>query len=458
MRGEVRLQARTIDSGPRFRFPSGSTVKKLLIVLVLAGAAGVGVYYWRFAPRNHTLIESQLTFAPLQQATMRDIVSATGMLEARDLVVIGSEMPGVVQVVHGKVNQVVTEGTPLAQLDDRKLRLKLEEAANGITTAKAGLAQAESLRLAAKTALKTQSELAMGVGLRAEKEQAEAQLKAAEAGVEAAQARIEVAKTAHKEALLALEMTSIKVPSVTSAGPKREFLILERKVHDGQMVGPQGQPLFILAGSLDRLDVHAQVAEGDVIKVKPGHVALFNVNTFADEEVEFRGTVKEIRPQATNIKGGVYYATVIVVNNQKDPQSGEWQLRPGMTVSVDIVRREHKDVWRVPSPALNFQLEDAYQTAAAKARIADWRQRPDEKDWHTLWTWDAAKQRPWPLFVRVNGLKNGEPGLKEAEGNEVLEWEPGREPSAAAVPNLIIAAPPAQRPGFFDRPANIKVS
>ena len=79
-------------------------------------------------------------------------------------------------------------------------------------------------------------------------------------------------------------------------------------------------------------------------------------------------------------------------------------------------------------------------------------------DCQHVWTWDAAKQRPWPLFVRVNGLKNGEPGLKEAEGNEVLEWEPGREPSAAAVPNLIIAAPPAQRPGFFDRPANIKVS
>jgi len=433
-------------------------VKKLLIVLVLAGAAAAGVYYLRFAPRNHTLTESQITFAPLQQATMRDIVGATGMLEARDLVVVGSEMPGVVQTVLGKVNQVVTEGSILAQLDDRKLRLKLEEAANGVTTAKAGVAQAESLKVAAEIALKTQSELAMGVGLRAEKEQAEAQLKAAKAGVEAALARVEVAKTAYKEAQLALDMTFIKVPAVTSAGPKREFIVLERKVHDGQMVGPQGQPLFILTGGLDRLEVHAQVAEGDVNKVKPGHVAIFNVTTFADDEIEFRGSVKEIRPQATNIKGAVYYDTVIDVVNQKDPQSGEWQLRPGMTVSVEILRREHKDVWRVPSTALNFQLEDAYLTEAAKARLADWRKRPDEKDWHTLWTWDAAKQSPWPLFVRVNGQKNGEPGLKDSEGNEVLEWEPGREPSAAAVPRLIITAPPAQRPGFFDKPANIKVS
>jgi macrolide-specific efflux system membrane fusion protein len=433
-------------------------VKKLLIFLVLAGAAAAGVYLWQLGPRNHTLSESQLVFAPMQQTTMREIVSATGLLEARDLVVIGSEMPGTIQVVIGKVNQIVSEGSVLAQLDDRKLQLKFEEAKNGVATANAGLSQAQAIKAGADTALKTQTELAMGVGLRAEKEQAEAQVKAAKAGIEAAQARVEVAKTALKEAQLALDMTYIKVPQLTSAGPKREFFILDRKVHDGQMVGPQGPPLFVLAGGLDKLEVHAQVAEGDVNKVKAGQIAIFNVTTFANDEVEFRGIVKEIRPQAANIKGAVYYDTVIDVANKSDPHSGEWQLRPGMTVSVDILRREHKNVWRVPSTALNFQLEVAYQSEGARERVAVWRKRPDEKDWQTVWTWDAAKQSPWPMFIRVNGLKNGEGGLKDSEGNEVLEWEPGAEPSASAAPRLIIAAPPAQRPGFFDRPANIKVS
>src|SRR6185503_6934384 len=112
----------------------------------------------------------------------------------------------------------------------------------------------------------------------------------------------------------------------------------------------------------------------------------------------------------------------------------------------------------VPSAALNFQLEDAYRSESAKSRIESFRKRADEKDWQLVWTWDAAKQSPAPLFVRIDGLKNGETGLKEPEGNEALEWEPGAEPSASAAPHLIIGAPPAQRPGFFDRPANIKVS
>ncbi len=427
--------------------------------IMLAVAAAAGFYLWRIAPRNHTLSESQLTFAPLQQATMRDIVSATGMLEACEPIIVGSEMPGMVQAVLGKINQVVPEGTVLARLDDRKLKLKLEEAGNGVRTAKAALLQAESSRDAAEIAVKTQTELAKSRGgFRADKEQAEAQAKAAQAGVVAAQARLEVANTALKEAQLALDMTWIKVPGPLSAGPKRDFLILDRKVHEGQMVGPQGPPLFVLAAGLDRMEVHAQVAEGDVNKVKRGQVAIFSVTTFADEEIEFRGAVKEIRPQASNIKGGIYYDTVIEVVNQQDPESGEWQLRPGMTVSVDIVRREHKDVWRIPTAALNFHLEAAYHSDAVKARLAQWQQRADSRDWHALWIWDAAKQGPWPLFVRLNGLKNGEPGLKDAEGIEVLEWEQGSEPSPSAVPRVIIAAPLAQPPGFFDKPANIKVS
>jgi HlyD family secretion protein len=432
-------------------------VKKLLVCLVLAGAAGAGVYYWRFAPRSQSLSESQLTFESLQIVTMRDTVGATGVLKPRDILVVACEMPGVAETVQGKVNQVVGEGAVLVQLDDRRLRLKLEEAENGMRTAKAALAQAEANRDAAEIGLKTQTELASKGGFRSDKEQAEAQFKAAQAGVLAANAKVAIANTAFREAQLALDMTVIKAPSSARTGPKREYLILECNVHQGQMVGPQAPPLFTLAEGLDRMEVHTQVAEGDVNKVKPGQVAFFTITTFADEETEIRGTVKEIRPQATNIKGAVYYDTVIDVVNQKDPKSGEWQLRPGMTVSVDIVRREHKDVWRVPTAALNFKLDDAYQSEAARARIEEWRKRPDAKDWQLLWTWDAAKHAPAPLLIRINGVKNGEPGLKDSDGNEILEWESGRE-STAPPPRVIIAAPPAHAPGFFDKPANIKVS
>jgi hypothetical protein len=207
------------------------------------------------------------------------------------------------------------------------------------------------------------------------------------------------------------------------------------------------------------MEVHTQVAEGDIPRVRKGLLASFTVSAFGDDDAEFRGKVKEIRPMAGSNQGAVYYDTVVEVANRKEPVSGEWRLRPGMTASVDIVRREHRDVWKVPAAALNFHMEEAYWTDAARQHIAHWRQRSDTADWHALWIWDSDKRRPTPLFVRLGGAdKNGEPGLRDGDFIEILEWEPGREPATSAAPRIIIDAPPAHAPGFFDQPMNIKVS
>src|SRR3712207_3507262 len=98
---------------------------------------------------------------------MRDVVSATGVVEPREIVVVSAEMPGTVQSLSARVNDTVVEGTELARLDDRKILHKLEEARNGVQLAEAALAQAKAAvtqargnRDAAQLALKYQTELA----------------------------------------------------------------------------------------------------------------------------------------------------------------------------------------------------------------------------------------------------------------------------------------------------------
>ena len=124
-----------------------------------------------------------------------------------------------------------------------------------------------------------------------------------------------------------------------------------------------------------------------------------------------------------------------------------------MTASIDIVRLEHANVWRVPVGALNFKMEGAYQTESAKARLAEWKDRL-KTDWRVLWVWDETTKQPTPIFVRI-GAKIGEVALKDGEGNEILEWEPGKAPTGPL--RVIIEAPPARAPGFFDQPANVKL-
>jgi multidrug efflux pump subunit AcrA (membrane-fusion protein) len=449
-------------------------MKKVLALSLFAVIAVCGPAAWYTWPRGHALSERDLTFASLQRATLRDVVSAIGLIEPREIVYVSSEMPGTVTRLLAGANDVVPEGTELGQLDDQKTALKVEEARTGLALADAAVAQARAAVSQAKASqdaaqlhLKVQEDLSSKGGFRSDRDQAEAQLRAAAAGVESAQAgmlmanaKFQAARTQMQGAELAHKLTRIKVPEPgLPSAARREFLILERKVQEGQLVGPQSGPLFVLAGSLQSVEVHAQVAEGDISKVHRGLPAVFTVSGYDDQDVEFRGTVKEIRPLATNVKGAVYYATIIDVANQKDPVTGEWRLRPGMTVSLDIVRREHKNVWRVPTAALNFKLEDAFLSDAARIRVAEWKARSDAADWQTLWVWDTETERATPCFVRIGGTgSHGEPGLKDSEGNEVLEWETGKEPSPDNPPRYIIGAPPAQAPGFFDQPAPFKVS
>lgn len=448
-------------------------MKKLLLVPLLALAGAAGLYWWTSAGHASPLRVRDLTFANLQLGAMRDVVSATGLVEPRETVVVSGEAPGVVLRLLARVNDTVVEGADLAHLDDRRAALKVEEARLGVQTAEATLAharaalrQARARRDGALLALKAQDDLAKRGGVRAERDQAEvnvrsatAAVEAGEAGVRAAQTRRELACAARRDAEFARELLTVKVPDPPSRSvAPREFLVLERKVCEGQFVGPQSGPLFVLASGLERIDVHAQIAEGDVNKVRAGLDAVFSVTGYGDVEASFRGTVREVRPVAASVKGAVYFDTVIRVENRRDAATGAWLLRPGMTASIDVIRREHKNVWKVPSAAMNFRLEEAYQSDEAKARLTEWRRRPDAADWHTLWTWDSEHAEARPLFVRIGGLRKGEPGLKDGEGNEVLEFEPGRTPAPQCPPRVIIGAPPAHAPGLFDQPANIKVS
>ncbi len=440
-------------------------MKKLLLALLVIGGLLAGLAYWISAPRTVAVSQDLFTFVTAQKGDMNDAVSATGRLQPTNVVVVGSEVPGLVVQVRGEINQVVSEGEVLVTLDDSQARLKEAAARDGVEMAKAALTQAEAMRLGAEKALSYQKDLEKMGGFRNERDKAEVELAGAEAGVKMAEAKLQAALTQQKQAELALRMLELKVPVAPAAQTpgqseyRQEYIILEKNIQVGQMVGPQAQtPLFTLAGNLSKMEVLTEVVEGDVGKLRKGLEAVFTISSYAEPERRFHGQVYDIRPIPTNVRGAVYYNAVIKVDNERNSETGEWRLRPGMTASVDIILRRHKDVWKVPMAALNFQMDEAYQSPEARERIAVWKQRPDWNDWRPLWVWQADQGRVWPIFVRLADSKTGKTGIQDGEFHEVLEWEPGRAPHADGPPlRLISTAPPAQEPGLLDRPAGIKL-
>jgi HlyD family secretion protein len=440
-------------------------VKKLLIALLVAGLLLAGVA-WKVSRSNSNGGQEEYTFAAAEFGTMKETVGATGALQPKDVVAVGSQVSGQVVEISSAAdaNKMVREGDALLKLDDRAARQKLDQAESLLRMAKADVVRAEAMRDIAQIELGRQHELRKSnLVPEREVERAKNQVKAAEAGVEAAQAKASEADVARQMAQLGLDLTTVRVPGTNDrvAGPsqeKPEYTVMERKVVLGQLIAPPASAqLFTLASDLGNLQVHAQVSEDDIGKIGVGKAATFTVYAYPQDEVQFQGKVVEIRPMPANVHGLVFYDTIIDVANERDPKTREWKLRPGMTATVNIILRTHNDAWKIPTQALEFQPEERSRTEAAKAKLSTWQKREDADHWKPVWILDAKKQ-PWPIFVRIGG-KNaaGEKAITDGRFNEVLEWDPEITPSLdaknpATFPKLITGGPPGNEAGILNPP------
>jgi multidrug efflux pump subunit AcrA (membrane-fusion protein) len=311
---------------------------------------------------------------------------------------------------------------------------------------------------------------------------AESQLKSAQVAVEAAKVKVLEAEEARHQAELGLKLTVVRAPVLASdedastrtaslfpsdrAGvidgdpgryrEKRSFLVLDRKVSlNQQIVPPASMQLFTLAGDLERMQVHTQVAEGDVNKITRGMPVEFTVSGGGDAEPTFQGKVEDIRLTPSSDHGAVYYKVLVEVRNHKNPDTGDWHLRPGQTATVEVLRRVHEKTWKLPAAALSFQPEPAVLTEAAKAKLAHGQNAKDHDLWQPVWMVGADK-KPWPVFVRTGGTD----GIQDVQFTEVLEWDPEvrtrLDPKdSASFPRLIIGMSLGKKSGLFN-PPNIK--
>lgn len=436
--------------------------KKLLLTVLFILLPLASVLAWFGLPRSAGEQEGYLT-ETVEWGTMSELVGATGLLQPQEVIVAGSPLSGQVIEIYpdAEVNKTVQEGDPLLRLDDRLPRKKLAQAEAAVRTAQTDIARAEVARDVARIELQHAREFEQqDLTSRWTVALAEGQLRAAEATVAAARAKVAEAQTVHEQAELGVELTVVRVPRTShGSAAKRSYTILDRKVVFGQLIGPpESAQLFTLAADASAMRVQAQISEDDVGKVYPGLSATFSIRADTEEDISFEGRVAEIRPMPTRLHGAVFYAASIDVANKRNPRTNQWLLRPGMTVSVNIVRRMHAGVWKLPAAALEVEPDKLDQTEAVRAKLARWRERRDGEQWRSVWVLDAGR-KPWPIFVRIGG-KNaaGERGISDGQYVEVLEWESELEPKPtprepATYPYVIIGKPSARSSGLFEQPS-----
>ncbi len=322
-------------------------LKGLLIlgVLLLGGFLLKVLFFNASETKNIVKFET----APLKRGDLVISVTATGKLEPVTQVDIGIEVSGTVAEINADFNQYVHAGQVLAKLDTRILAAQVKQSQGALNQAKAKLIEAQATIEEKQQALAfmLQARKLSGGQLPAKQD-----IVSAQASLKRALAQKNVMEGAifQAEGQLKLNETNLIKASIRTP---IDGIVLDRKIEKGQTVAASLQTpvMFTIAKNLTEMELHVDVDEADVGKIKLGQTAHFSVDAYPDKT--FPATISEIRYAPHTVGGVVTYQTVLLVDN------ADLFLRPGMTATADMIVAKATNVWLVPSAALHFNPKES---------------------------------------------------------------------------------------------------
>jgi membrane fusion protein (multidrug efflux system) len=313
----------------------------VLAVLIAMGGAAAGLYYFSAATSGET--EAETADA---STGSEEIIPASDAAEGEDEDAEAAVPVNVIEVAVGSVSTYLTATANLVPEDEVKVLAESEGRLTRLLVEEGDRVEADQLLA---TLLRDEAEIVYN----------KAKLKAsnAESAFERAQsmaresliAREEVDKITmdHRiaqqelaEARWILDKTEIRAPF--------DGRLTLRNVTLGQHVRP-GDELFVVT-DFDPLISRIYLPEKDVLSLEERREVQITLK--ADENVHFRGRIRQISPVVDTATG-----TVKVTVEAIDPPAA---VRPGGFVIIDIVRETHAETLVLPRKAVIRELQSAH--------------------------------------------------------------------------------------------------
>jgi HlyD family secretion protein len=327
------------------------TKKRILVLILLVAAVGI---FAAFNLRGKGPV--QYYTAPVETGEIKQVVEATGTINAVITVQVGSQVSGTISKLYVDFNSHVKKGQLIAQIDPPLFQGALSQARADLENARANLAVAIANTAKAKASeVQTKADYERNLGLskqgvisqqsldvaKANADSAAAQVTAALAQESQARAQVQQKEAAVQVAQTNLDYTIIHAPI--------DGTVVARNVDVGQTVAAslQAPTLFTIAQDLTKMQVYAKTDESDVGQIRSGQKVTFKVDAYPRET--FSGTVSQVRMNSTVVQNVVTYDTIIDFDNP------ELKLFPGMTAYVSIPVATAANVLKVPNGALRYK-------------------------------------------------------------------------------------------------------
>lgn len=316
------------------------------ILTIWGGIAGFLVlcialfYWWQTREPNYLYTTQEVTLGDISTS-----ISANGTLSPTHEVSIGSVISGIVLEVLVDVNDKVSKGQVLAKIDSESIEQDLYRYEAQLQSAKAQLKSAK-VGLEEKTwqykQLQTLFKTTQG------KTPSKLDLQTAKTNYNAALSEVELRQANIKEIETAIRSTQVDLKNAHITTPI-DGVVLSRSIEVGQSVAAsfQAPEFFIVAESLEEMELNVSISEADIGKVKVGQNVKFSVDSYPQKT--FEAVVDRVNFGASESTDNIVsYEARIYVSNQ------DLLLKPGMSATADIVTDSAKNALLIPSSALYF--------------------------------------------------------------------------------------------------------
>lgn len=338
-------------------------------IVVLAVAAA-----WGFSTINgasSTIDPARI--ATVERSTMTRSVVATGKVEPITKVEIKSKANGIIEKLFADVDQVVTPGQVLVELDKENLTARVREARANLQAAEAARAAAVAMlrkneveaeapdvafakrNFERAQQLSTQKLVSVSAldEARSALEQAENRQRAAAGQLVIAQARVIEATANVAQATAAAERAEEELANATIRAPIRAT-VLTRDVEIGSPVSSilnlgANATLVMTLGDIARVFVRGKVDEADIGRVRLGQRARITTETFRDRN--FEGQVTQISPIGVEKDNVTTFEVEVSIDNATK------ELKANMTANAEIILEELPNSLLLPEAAITYDAQ-----------------------------------------------------------------------------------------------------
>lgn len=319
----------------------------VVLVIIIVG-------YWLLQP-NRSKEDDNRNIVTITLGDIEENVTAQGKLEPKEYVDVGAQVTGQLQKIYVQIGDNVKAGQLLAQIDPRIYAAKVQADEANIKNLQAQLIGQQAQVVFARQQFERNRELLKSKGVsQFDFQNSDFTLKMAMATAASISAQIEQLQSA-----LSGDKTNLGYTKIYAS---MDSTMVDQKAREGQTLNAnQTTPTILQLAKLDIMTVRAQVAEADVMRLRPDLPVYFS--TLGSGDRRWQATVRQILPTPEIINNVVLYDVLVDVDNH------DRQLMTGMSTQMFFVLGMAEQVPLIPIAALGKRLSEEDNQSGAAYRV-----------------------------------------------------------------------------------------